>query len=458
MYKINISNMDGGDIATLTCVIILLCALVVVSFFLILIYIKKKRSRRTKLVGTIETETTISNYNEHLQQKLQKEIKQYKEKISKLSKINDQDVEKELKDVINNELDTYRAEQITIMQNELRNFKAELGKEILIQSMQSIVVETTSDFSTYTIAISNDLKSRIIGKKGRNMKKFEQETGCELVVEKEPNITISCLNPMRKEIGIRVMQHLIKSNAFDEMAIEIITNKEKAAFNDNLKTIGESALIELKINDVNPVIYQYLGRLKYRISYGQNILAHCMESARLAEKIAILINADPIKAKKAGLFHDIGKANDYETKNDHIAQGILIAKEANLESDVIDAIKDHHSPIATNIYSAITKIADTISASRPGARLINYEDAMERTQEIENICKKYDQVIDAYALKSGRNLRVIINNDITDQKQLELLCYKIKKDLETNDKTNKFDINIVFCQIKTLNLITEKKN
>ena len=456
--NLTVENTNGSNIAIIVFASILLVLLLGCIIWLIVIHFKnkKRRSQQTSEPNNSDQDK-LTIYLSKLENELKALKSEYKQKIIDLNHFDYNQIKQDLTALINQELQGYKSQQIKKINDEIETNKQIIAQKLILQTIEQLAIETVNENSVTSIDIPETIKSRIIGKKGRNKKKFETITGCDLVIEKEPMLTISCLNPIRKEIGIRTIKHLINSNAFDEIAIENVYVKEKKTFKSELSDIGKKALEDVEIKDIDYQLCEYIGRLKYRSSYGQNILSHSIECAIVAKEIAKQLNLDEQLATKCAFFHDIGKSSDYEVNIDHVQQGVAIATKFNLEPIIIESIRNHHNQVSVNSYEVITRIADSISAGRIGARINNYDDTITRVNEIESICKKHHEVIDAYALKAGRYLKVAINPINVKQEQIETIAYEIKKELESNSNTNKFEIDITFYQTSEMHIKTKKK-
>ncbi len=437
------SEMSSSNITIIVLITILLLCLILSTLWLIVSYFKK-RGKKTQ--------------NETKKDYLDQLIAEYKEKIKSLANCNQEEIYELLKNEIKNDLKGYKASQIISIDEHLKKYKSDLSLQLLIDSMQYQAVDVTTNFSSFTIDnIDESLKPRIIGRKGRNIKKFQLVTGCDVIIEKANQITISCLNPIRKQIGVNTIQHLISSNAFDELAIENVYNKEKSLFEKSVKQVGLTILNELKIFNLDYELAYYLGLLKYRTSFSQSILMHSVECAKMASFIAKKLGLDPNIAILCGLFHDIGKAIDAEVDKDHVTAGVEIANKYNLPSVVIGSISDHHSAISTSVYSSLVKIIDTISASRPGARLVGGSN-IKRANEIENLCREYSEVLDAYVIKSGRYLMVALQPSCYEPEAIALIGNEIKAKIEQSEFLSAFEININFYHTSVLNVTTKKRH
>lgn len=329
--------------------------------------------------------------------------------------------------------------------------KTEIIKDLLINSYQNILEESIHQSTTSIIKLDDlNLKGRIIGKDGRNKKLFEYLTGADLVIDKTSDfITVASLNPIRRTIATNIINELIKAKNIEPSKIENLYEQETKKFNEEVYFLGKKTCEEkLHVTDLNEKIYPYIGRLNYRSSYSQNILTHSLECAFIAQKIAEQLHLDANKAKLAAFFHDIGKSLDFEIDQNHVDAGIKIANECNLPDYIKEAIATHHDEgQITSVYSHITKIADSISASRPGARIDSYEDYIKRVENLEAICREFEAVNYAYAIKSGRQLRIMVNpKKISNYNELEILALNIKKRIEADSELKTYKIKVVLIK------------
>ncbi|MDE5767666.1 MAG: HDIG domain-containing protein [Malacoplasma sp.] len=345
-------------------------------------------------------------------------------------------------------------------------FEEEMKKEIdqkaiyyLINAMEKQVENIVSSRFSFTIKLPDEsLKGKIIGKDGRNKRHFEQTTKTDLIIE--PNlsaVTISSPNPIRREKAKQTMEKLLETKNIDVTKISIIyedveKNFEKICFELGKKTLEN----KLKIFDINQELYPIVGKLNFRTSYSQNVLLHCTECALLAADLARELGIDETKAKKAAFFHDIGKAIDFEIDNDHVNSGVKLAKQYNLEEYIVNAIESHHNKVlAKTPYAALVKIVDKLSASRPGARFVSNEEYFKRIAELEKICKSFKGVSEAYAIKSGREIDVIVNPDELSDDECRILIKEMKFKLEENEIVNKQPIEITLIRKFVQKVITE---
>jgi len=302
--------------------------------------------------------------------------------------------------------------------------------------MQRMVSNYTVELTTTTVDLPNDeMKGRIIGREGRNIKSIEQLTGTEIIVDDTPNaITISGFSLIRRHIAKKTLDYLIKDGRIHPTKIEDAVENAKKDIATDIKKAGEEALYEVGVAGFDPKLIQIIGRLKYRTSYGQNTLHHSVEVAQLAAILAEELGADVTLAKKGGLLHDIGKAVDHEVQGTHTEIGRDIAKKFNLPQELIDPIATHHDDQPASLISVIVKVADAISSARPGARSDNYENYIQRLEELEKIASSFEGVEKTYAIQAGREVRVFVRSEeISDLASHDLarnIAQKIEAELK----------------------------
>lgn len=403
--------------------------------------------------------SAIKKYDQYAQ-KLNEVIDLENEKLSEISKLSVSDaktmllsnVYKRMRKDIN---EFYKEENARF--NEKVKIKA---REILVYAMEGMAEDIVSQRSIATIPIADEaLKGRIIGKHGRNKKLFESLTGVDMIIEKNTEITLSSVNPIRREIAINLFNAMMRSKNIEPSKIETLYQAVKDNFEKIVIEYGREAIEDnLKVYDINPEIYGIVGRLKFRTSYGQNVLQHCLECASYAAVIAISLGLDPEKAKLAAFFHDIGKAVDFEEDYDHVESGVEIAKKYNLPDYICNAIESHHNKIEpSTIYGALVKVVDTLSAARPGARVDSFHEYIKRVERLEKICKKVNGVEEAYALQSGRVVRIMVKPEIIKDEELDLLNYEIQKAIESDELTNKHQIKVIMIREKRIEFLVNSK-
>lgn len=325
------------------------------------------------------------------------------------------------------------------MRRRIQAAKEEADKEakmiasIAIQRYASSQVSETT--ATSVTLASEDLKGRIIGKEGRNIKHLEEQTGCELIIDETPNsILISSFNPIRRHVCKQALEQLLKDGRIHPGRIEEVVEKVKKNIANDIKEAGESTINELQLHNVHPKLVHLLGRLKFRSSYGQNVLQHSVEMAHVARVLAEMIGADAAIAKRAALFHDIGKAVDHEIEGTHVEIGRNILKKFGESDEVIHAMECHHEEYEPRTPEAhIVNAVDAISAGRPGARRRTFETFVKRVEDLENIANSFDGVERSYAIYAGREVRVFVRpekvDDLGAMRLADGIARKIEKDV-----------------------------
>lgn len=452
--------MTNTFIILLSLFIFLIVVIFCLTGLTIFLKLKNKKMSESSLYKKYEE---LNKKIELQANELNEEIVKYRNKLLSLSSKSSQEIEDEIKNNLSSNLKKELIYEIDEYKKELNSNKDKILYELLLNSYQNILEETVHQSSSTIIKLDDvNLKGRIIGKDGRNKKVFEYLTGTDLVIDKVSDyITIASLNPIRRTIANNVMVELIKSKNIEPAKIESLFEQETNKFNEEIYNIGKETCIDkLHVTNLNEKIYPYIGKLNFRSSYSQNILSHSLECAYIAQKIAQAINVDDTKAKLAAFFHDIGKANDFEIDKNHIDSGIDIANECNLDEYIKESIRTHHNEGAiTSIYSEITKMADAISASRPGARIDSYEEYVKRVNTLEAICNEFEEVNSSFVIKSGRQLRVMINpKKINNYEELELLSQRIKEKIEKNENVGTYKIKVILIKEDKLTFETSQNN
>jgi ribonuclease Y len=320
------------------------------------------------------------------------------------------------------------------LEQETRENADKKSKEILSIAIQRVAADHTADITTSTVQIPNeDVKGRIIGREGRNIKAFEQATGVDVIVDDTPEvITISAFDGVRRQIAKIALEKLIIDGRIHPARIEEIVEKVKKEMDQHLKEIGEQAAIDTGVSGLNVEIIKLLGKLKYRTSYGQNQLQHTLEVTWLAGAMAGELGIDIMFCKKAGLLHDIGKAVDHEVEGTHHQISADIAKKYGESPKMINAILSHHEGIEVPLSpeAFVVAAADAISAARPGARRESVEYYLKRLEKLEKVAKEFRGVSMAYAIQAGREVRILVEPEEIDDKQAQVLAHNIAKKVE----------------------------
>ena len=322
-----------------------------------------------------------------------------------------------------------------IRESEART-KAEADKKarsILSLAIQRVAADHTAETTVSTIHIpSDDLKGRIIGREGRNIRSFEQLTGTNLIIDDTPEcVTISCFDPVRREIGRVTMENLVSDGRIHPARIEEMFGKAEALVNQRVQEAGEQAAFDTGIHDLHPELVRTLGRLRYRTSYGQNVLNHSLEVSYLAGVMASELGLDPIPAKRAGLLHDLGKAVDHEVEGSHAVIGADLARRFGEKPEIVHAIEAHHNDVEPNsVLDVLVQAADAISAARPGARKETLDAYVKRLEKLEEIANSYKGVERTYAIQAGREVRVMVEPEQVDEAQTTVLAHDIAQRIE----------------------------
>ena len=303
------------------------------------------------------------------------------------------------------------------------------AKEMLVNCMEKYAADVTNEQTVSVISLPNDeMKGRIIGREGRNVRTIESVTGVDLIIDDTPEaIVISSFDPMRREIARLTLETLIKDGRIHPARIEEVYDKMCNEVNQKIKEYGKNAIYELGLSKMDPELVEIVGKLHFRTSYGQNALQHSKEVANICGLLASELGENVSLAKRAGLLHDIGKAIDFEMEGSHVEIGVDLAKKYNENKVVINSIASHHGEVpSTSVISTIVSIADTISASRPGARNDSTENYFQRLEKIEEIGNEIQGVDKAYAIQAGRELRVIVKPEEID----DLMSYQIARSIK----------------------------
>lgn len=311
------------------------------------------------------------------------------------------------------------------------------AREVLVTAIQRIAPETTSDITVTTVSLpSDEMKGRIIGREGRNIRALETLTGVDIIIDDTPEaVVISCFDPVRKEIAKQSLERLISDGRIHPARIEEIVQKVTREIQNKIYEEGEKALFDLGIHNMPTEGIRALGRLYFRTSYGQNVLSHSKEVATVASIIAAEIGADRDFAKRAAILHDIGKGAENDSDQNHAEVGAEMARKMGEDSKVINAIAAHHNDIeAATTEAIIVQIADAISAARPGARRETIDNYVKRLENLEAIAEGFEGVEKAYAIQAGRELRILVNNEKVADNEVKQLASNIAKQIENDLK------------------------
>jgi len=354
-------------------------------------------------------------------------------KLEKASGFSRDDAKKELLSNCEKEFELEILQKFKKLEEDGKEKLQDRAKEILALAIQKYALSQVQEMTTTTVALPNDeIKGRIIGKEGRNIKTLEKLTGVEIIVDETPEaVVISGFDPIRRQIAKTALEKLIHDGRIQPTRIEEIVQRTQDEIVSQIKEAGQAAIYDTNIIGLDPKVVQLLGRLRFRTSYGQNVLLHSIEVSHLAGALAAEIGANIGLAKKAGLLHDIGKAVDQQIEGSHVDIGIKILEKFGIEKEVVSAMKSHHEEYpAENIEAVIVQAADQISGARPGARKDTLENYLKRLGELEGIATAFEGVDKAYAIQAGREIRVFVKPEKIDDLAAHQLAKEIAKRIE----------------------------
>ena len=371
--------------------------------------------------------------NEAIKEELEYLQSQEREKLESISGLSVEEAKDRLVESLKEEAKTQAASYINDIMDEAKMTANKEAKRIIIQSIQRVATETAIENSVTVFHIDSDeVKGRIIGREGRNIRALEAATGVEIVVDDTPEaIVLSAFDPVRREIARLALHQLVNDGRIHPARIEEVVAKVKKQVEEEIIETGKRTTIDLGIHGLHPELIRIVGKMKYRSSYGQNLLQHARETANLCAVMASELGLNPKKAKRAGLLHDIGKVPDEEPELPHALYGAKLAEKFKEKPDICNAIGSHHDEMEMNsLLAPIVQICDAISGARPGARREIVEAYMKRLNDLEQLALSYPGVTKTYAIQAGRELRVIVGADKIDDKQTESLSAEIAKKIQ----------------------------
>ena len=386
-----------------------------------------------------EVENNQAKLNTQLQlvQKKEEELEklqlQEREKLEELSGLTAEEAKERLVESMKDEARTNAQAYINEIIDDAKMTASKEAKKIVIQTIQRTATETAIENSVTVFHIDNDeVKGRIIGREGRNIRALEAATGVEIVVDDTPEaIVISAFDPVRREVCRLALHQLISDGRIHPARIEEVVQKVKKQVEEEVIETGKRTAIDLGIHGLHPELIRIVGKMKYRSSYGQNLLQHARETANLCAVMAAELGLNPKKAKRAGLLHDIGKVPDEENELPHALYGAKLAEKYKEKTEICNAIGAHHDETEmTSLIAPIVQVCDAISGARPGARREIVEAYIKRLNDLENIAMSYPGVVKTYAIQAGRELRVIVGADKIDDKQIDQLSADIAKRIQ----------------------------
>ncbi len=389
--------------------------------------------------GKSENETTKENLNiqldivERRKQDLEKLHRQAHDQLEVISGLSAQDAKDKLIESLKEEAKTDAMSYINEIMEEAKMTANKEAKRVVVQTIQRIATEAAVENSVTVFNIDSDeLKGRIIGREGRNIRALEAATGVEIIVDDTPEaIVLSAFDPVRREIARLALHQLVTDGRIHPARIEEVVSKVKKQVEDEIVETGKRTTIDLGIHGLHPELIRLIGKMKYRSSYGQNLLQHARETANLCATMAAELGLNPKKAKRAGLLHDIGKVPDDQPELPHAILGMQLAEKYKEKPEICNAIGAHHDEIEMdNLLSPVVQACDAISGARPGARREIVEAYLKRLNDLEKLALSYPGVVKTYAIQAGRELRVIVGADKIDDKETETLSYEIAKKIQ----------------------------
>jgi ribonuclease Y len=390
---------------------------------------QKERKLDEKLRKAEDKAAQLDKMEEELQSRIDGQIAL----LEKVSNMSEQEARSELMEVVEAKMADETAAYIREKEEEAREQAAEKSREIIATAIQRYAQDETLERTVSVVALpSEEMKGRIIGREGRNIRAIEQATGVDLIIDDTPEaITVSCFDPIRREIARLSLETLIRDGRIQPGRIEDVVEKTTKEMNRNIQKYGEDACFKLQIGKIDKELVKLIGRMRYRYSYGQNGLEHSIEVASFAGMMAAELGLNQNLAKRAGLLHDIGKAVDFEQEGTHVELGAKLAKKYGERHEVINAIESHHGDVpATNLISNLVAAADTLSAARPGARYEGIENYINRLESLEKIANDFDGVDKAYAIQAGREVRVMVIPEKVDDNKCTIIAREIKERIE----------------------------
>ncbi len=413
--------------------------------------LNQKEENLDKKTDALEKKTAA--LNEKLQEQDQKllEIDSMKKSqfdiLEKISGYTKEQAKEQLLKTFEETLNEEKGRRVLENEQMIRDQSEVIAREIVGTAIQRCAVDLTAEATVSVVQLTNDdMKGRIIGREGRNIRSIESITGTELIIDDTPEcITISSFDPVRREIARRTLERLVADGRIHPAKIEEMFDKSTKEVEAIIKSEGEKAVMSANCGSFHPELVKLLGKLKFRTSYGQNVLQHSMEVSFIVGLMAAEIGADERLARRAGLLHDIGKALDHEMEGSHVALGVQYARKYKESEKVISAIKAHHGEVeCKSITDCLVQAADAISASRPGARREDIENYIQRLQQLEEISEGFDGVEKAYAMQAGREVRVMVVPEKINDEKMPYIAREIAEKVEsTLEYPGQIKINII---------------
>ena len=369
------------------------------------------------------------------------------EMLEKVSGYTKEQAKDHLLKALDEELTREKSLKIMEFEQKLKDEQDTMAREVVATAIQRCAADHAAEATVSVVALpSDEMKGRIIGREGRNIRTLETITGVDLIIDDTPEaITVSSFDPVRREVARLTLEKLITDGRIHPARIEEMYEKAKREVEQTIKQTGERALVDAGVNNVHPEIVKLLGKLRYRTSYGQNVLNHSLEVSYIAGLMAAEIGADVKQAKRAGLLHDIGKALDHEMEGSHIQLGVEYAKKYKENDAIVHAIAAHHGEIETKtIVAALVQAADAISAARPGARRENVQNYIKRLEKLEEISNSFEGVERSFAIQAGREVRIMVKPEVISDDGMAIVAREIVKKIESElEYPGQIKVNII---------------
>lgn len=400
--------------------------------------LQQKEETIDKKMDNLEAkEEKLANRTKEVEQKLE-EVEHLKrsqfEMLEKISGFSSEQAKQHLLSMLDGELTHEKAVKIMDFEQQTRDEIDKRARDLVAQAIQRCAADHSSEATISVVPLPNDeMKGRIIGREGRNIRALETATGVDLIIDDTPEaITLSSFDPVRREVARITLEKLILDGRIHPARIEEMVERARADVDRTIKQEGEKAVIDAGVHNIHPELVKLLGRLQYRTSYGQNVLKHSLEVSFLAGLMASELGENAELARRAGLLHDIGKALDHEQEGSHIKLGVDVAKKYKENETVIHAIHAHHGEVpAKNVIAFLVQAADAISAARPGARRENIENYIKRLEKLEEIANSFNGVESSFAIQAGREIRIMVKPDVIADDQMVLVARDIVKRIES---------------------------
>ena len=413
--------------------------------------LQQKEETLDRKIDNLEVkEEKLAERSKEIDEKLQEcdRIRQSQmEMLEKISGYSKEQAKAHLLELLDGELNHEKAVKILDYEQRIKEDSDRIAKNIIGHAIQRCAADHSSEMTVSVVALPNDeMKGRIIGREGRNVRALETATGVDLIIDDTPEtITLSCFDPVRREIARVALEKLVVDGRIHPARIEETVAKATAEVEAIIRQEGERAMIESGVHNLNPEVVKLLGKLRYRTSYGQNVLNHSLEVCHIAGLIAAEMGADVTLAKRAGLLHDIGKALDHEQEGSHIQLGVEVAKKYRESEVVINAIHAHHGEVEPkSIIAFIIQAADAISAARPGARRENIENYIKRLEKLEEIANSFNGVETSFAIQAGREIRIMVKPEVVGEDEMVIMSRDIAQRIENElEYPGQIKVNVI---------------